>query len=188
MLSTLENSIEAVLFFTGEPCSRARLAGMLGVSEEEVDNATGQLAGALANRGIRLLHVNDTYELVTAPETSEAISALRKEVLSRELGKAGAETLAIVLYRGPVTRTQLEHIRGLNCAHILRNLLIRGLIERVPDQTNPRMILYQPTAELLQHLGVATVEELPEYATVRAELATFESQTQDQTFSALEDQ
>jgi segregation and condensation protein B len=183
MRGTLENNIEAILFYTGEPCTRARLATMLAVSEEEIDNAGGQLAAALALRGVRLLHVNDTYELVTAPETTDAIASLRTETLSRELGKAGSETLAIVLYRGPATRAHIEHIRGLNCAHILRNLLIRGLIERVPDAQNPRMQVYQPTAELLHNLGVTTVEELPDYASIHAELVSFEANDEAHVFT-----
>lgn len=174
-MNSLACSLEAVLFYAAEPMTRARLATILSVSEEEVDDAAASLAGSLAESGIRMLHVNDMYELVTAPEASEAVSALRKEVLSRDLGKAGAETLSVVLYRGPLTRAQIEQIRGLNCAYVLRTLLIRGLIEKLPDPNNSRILVYRPTSLLLRHLGVSAVEELPEYATIRAELLSFEA-------------
>ncbi len=174
-MNSLERSLEAILFYVAEPMARSRLASMLAVSEEEIDDALAKLTGSLAERGIRVLHVGDMYELVTAPEVSDAIAALRKEVLSRDLGKAGAETLSVVLYRGPLTRSHIEQIRGLNCAYILRSLLIRGLIEKQPDPKNPRIILYQPTSLLLRHLGVTAVNELPEYDTIRAELLAFEA-------------
>jgi segregation and condensation protein B len=170
---TLEHKLEAVLFYIGEPISRRRLAQILAVTEEEVSGVATRLAASMLERGLRLLCIGDDYELVTAPEVSEVMMSIRKEELERDLGKAGAETLSIILYSGPVSRATIEYVRGVNCSFVLRNLLIRGLVERKQDPKNQRSILYAPTPELLKYLGVSTVQELPEYDAVQRELDTF---------------
>jgi len=172
----LEQKLEAVLFYKGEPETKARLAKILGATLEEVEEAAVKLTTNLAVRGIRLLRVNDQLELVTAPETSEAVTNLRKEELVRDLGKAGAETLAIVLYRGPVSRADIDYIRGVNCSFILRNLQIRDLVRRIQNPNNARSYLYEVTPELLKYLGVTKIAELPNYEEMRAELEKFESE------------
>jgi len=169
----LEHRLEAVLFFKGEPETKGKLIKLLEAEEEEFDRAVNKLDAALQTRGIRLLKANDSLELVTAPESSGVINTMRKEELVRDLGKAGAETLAIILYKAPVSRSDIEYVRGVNCSFILRNLSVRGLIERAPKQKG-RAVLYQPTTELLKHLGVTSVQELPDHDTVLAELKTFE--------------
>ncbi len=174
-MATLANKLEAVLFYRGEPETRTALADILGVSVEEVNTAAGELSAALAERGVRLLMMEDLLELVTAPETSDVVTLLRKRELTRDLGKAGAETLAIVLYQGPVSRADIEYVRGVHCAFVLRNLLIRGLIERVPNPKNARSALYRTTPRLLEHLGVTEAALLPDYEKIRGELATFRS-------------
>ncbi len=83
--------------------------------------------------------------------------------------------MAIILYRGPSTRAQIDYIRGVNTASTLRNLLARGLLERTGNPDDAREYLYRPTVELLAHLGVTEGKELPDYATIVAELSAFES-------------
>jgi segregation and condensation protein B len=83
---------------------------------------------------------------------------------------AGLETLSIVLYLGPVSRSEIDYIRGVNSNFILRNLLMRGLVERIEHETDKRSLKYRPTFELLSFLGIGSVEELPEYETTRAEI------------------
>lgn len=171
----LEQKIEAVLFYKGEPESRKGLAQLLKVTEDEIEKAITTLASSLDVRGIRLLRLQDQYELVTAPETSDVIVEVKKEELARDLGKAGAETLAIVLYRGPVARAVIEYIRGVNSSFVLRNLQMRGLIARVHNPNDNRSYLYKVTPELLKHLGVTSLTELPEYEKLRKELDALES-------------
>lgn len=171
----LEQKIEAVLFYKGEPESRKGLAQLLKVTEDEIEKAVTTLASSLDVRGIRLLRLQDQYELVTAPETSDVIVEVKKEELARDLGKAGAETLAIVLYRGPVARAVIEYIRGVNSSFVLRNLQMRGLIARVHNPNDNRSYLYKVTPELLKHLGVTSLTELPEYEKLRKELDALES-------------
>ncbi|MBP9759880.1 MAG: SMC-Scp complex subunit ScpB [Candidatus Pacebacteria bacterium] len=178
-MATLEHTLEALLFYVGESLSRARIATLLGVPEEEVIGLASQLSATLHDRGVRLLAVGDQYELVTAPETSDMITKVRKEELLRDLGKAGAETLSIILYRGPVTRAGIEYVRGVNCSFVLRNLLIRGLVERIPNPANIRSVQYAVTPDFLKHLGITSVQDLPEYATVQKEIDAFEQAEQE---------
>ena len=101
------------------------------------------------------------------------MSAFTKEELSRDIGKAGLETLSIIIYRGPISRREIDYIRGVNSTFIIRNLLIRGLVEKVQAEKDQRSFLYKPTLELLSFLGVRNFEELPDYAAVRVELEKF---------------
>jgi len=172
---TLEKKLEAVLFYKAEPEPVARLAKLLSVSTTEIEEAAHALSASLAERGVRLLHVNDELELVTSPEVSDLLQQVRKEELSRDLGKAGAETLAIILYRGPLTRAQIDYIRGVNSAFILRNLQIRGLVERVNNPDDARSYLYRATPDLLKELGVTDLKDLPDYEPVQKDIASYES-------------
>ncbi|OGG47645.1 SMC-Scp complex subunit ScpB [Candidatus Kaiserbacteria bacterium RIFCSPHIGHO2_02_FULL_50_9] len=169
----LSAKIEALLFFRGEPVGKRELAKMLGSKDAEIEQGITELKSKLENRGIALLEKDDEVELRTAPEASELIEKIRKEELSRDLGKAGAETLAIILYRNPVTRADIDYIRGVNSTFILRNLLIRGLVERVQNPNDQRSFHYKPTFELLAHLGIKNISELPEYTSVQEELEKF---------------
>jgi segregation and condensation protein B len=111
--------------------------------------------------------------LGTAQELSPLIEQLTKEELSRDLGKAGLETLSIILYQGPISRADIDYIRGVNSQFIVRNLLIRGLIERVDNPKDARSFLYKTTLQLLSHLGVSKIEDLPEYQQVRKDIEGF---------------
>jgi segregation and condensation protein B len=115
----------------------------------------------------------DMVSLATLPEASDMIDRMVKEEREKELGKAGLETLSIVLYHGPLTRSAVDHIRGVNSTFIIRNLLIRGLVEKVENPKDQRSFLYRPTLDLLRYLGVSRVEDLPSYEETRAELEGF---------------
>lgn len=170
---TPEIKLEALLFFRGEPMSLRELAKLLQCSEQEVRQALDALSQALQTRGLCLVEANGEVELRTAPAAADFLDAVRKEELNRNLGKAALETLAIILYKGSVPRSDIDYIRGVNSTFILRALLIRGFIERVQNPNDQRSFLYRPTIELLSHLGVRSVNELPEYATVVDDLAAF---------------
>lgn len=171
----ISQQIEALLFFKGEPVSKDFLAKTLGVSVEDIETGIVQLESELSTRGIILVQNNGEYTLGTAKEMGSTIEAILKEELAKDLGKAGLETLAIVLYRGPVLRSEINYIRGVNSNHILRNLLIRGLIEKV-DQEG-RSTAYQPTFELLSYMGVGKVSDLPEYAKMEEAILEFQEQS-----------
>jgi segregation and condensation protein B len=129
----LESQIEAILFWKAEPVSIKKLATLLNKTEEEIKAALIFLRGALNERGITLVQLEDEVTLGTSKEASELIESLTKEELTKDLGKAGLETLSIILYQGPISRAEIDYIRGVNSQFILRNLLIRGLIERVDN-------------------------------------------------------
>ena len=184
---TLDAKIEAVLFFKAEPVSIRALGKMLQVDEEDILAALEILKEKLQNRGIKLLLKDAEVSLGTAPAASALIETLQKEELSRDLGKAGLETLSAIVYQGPITRAELDYIRGVNSAFILRNLLIRGLIEKISNPKDQRSFLYRPTFELLSHLGITKIEDLPEYDTVRREIASFRAVVEDTDDTAKEE-
>lgn len=186
MERTLETMIEAVLFWKGETVTLPELCRALKAPSGDVKRALKTLAEKLSGRGIALIQAGDDIALATTGETHAVIERLRKVELSRDLGRAALETLSIVLYKGEARRRDVEYIRGVNSATILRSLLIRGLIERAQSATDERVFLYRPTVELLSLLGVRGVEELPEYAAVRAELESAESE-QEKTGLPVED-
>ncbi len=172
-MQTLDRKIEALLFWKAQPVTVAELSEWLKTPQDEVTLALTQLETSLAGRGLVLVRKEDEVMLGTAPELSELIEKLTKEELNRDLGKAGLETLSIILYYGPITRAEIDYIRGVNSTFVLRTLLIRGLIERVQNKNDMRTFLYKPTFELLSHMGVTDVAKLPEYEQVRIELEAF---------------
>ena len=167
----LESKIEALLFFKGEPISVKKAMTALECGKEEFDAAFDSLEKNLSTRGLRVVRSGDEIEMRTAPEVGDFIMKLTRDELVRDLGKAGLETLTIILYKHPIKRSEIDYIRGVNSSFILRNLLIRGLIERLTDRE--RGYSYKPTIELLSHLGLSRIEDLPEYANVRSELENF---------------
>jgi segregation and condensation protein B len=166
---SLDNQIEAVLFWKGEPQTIKKLAASLGKKEEEILSALEVLKEKIKNRGVELVFNHDQVMLGTAANLSHIIERLTKEELVRDLGKAGLETISIIAYKGPISRAEIDYIRGVQSNFILRNLQIRGLIERITNPKDARSFLYRPTFELLQFLGVSKIEDLPEFEKVKAE-------------------
>jgi segregation and condensation protein B len=166
----LENLIEAVLFFKGGAVSVKELSTSIGVSESEIETYAESLRMSLEGRGVRLVREGNMLALATSPSAHELIEKMRREELEGPLGKAGLETLAVVIFRGPLSRSDIEYVRGVNCTSILRSLLIRGLIERVDNPTDKRGFLYRATPDLPAFFGVGTISELPQFAETRAQI------------------
>lgn len=176
--------IEALLFYKGEPVSVRFLAETLKVSEEIVREALVSLEHSLEGRGIWLMRIEDEVMLGTAPQMGQMIETLVKDELNKDLGRAGLETLSIILYRGPVARSEINYIRGVNSNHILRALLVRGLIEKVEEtgkEGGSRSTVYRPTFELLSYMGIRSVKDLPEYEQARTEIEVFKEEDKKQT-------
>jgi len=134
----------------------------------------------IKGRGVELIYKpallsevggDDEVMLGTASKLSHIIERLTKEELVRDLGKAGLETISIIAYKGPISRVEIDYIRGVQSNFILRNLQIRGLVEKITNEKDHRSFLYRPTFELLQFLGVSKIEDLPEYEKVKLEFA-----------------
>jgi segregation and condensation protein B len=168
----LSAQIEGVLFFRAAPMKLTQLASMFAVEIDAITEAIGELAVSLQGHGIALLRTETEVQLATAPAIDALIEAMRKDELKRDIGKAGAETLAIILYRGPISRAEIDRIRGVNSGFILRNLMIRGLIERNQEGRGHTFTI---TPALLAHLGITHKTELPNYAAVLDQLERFEA-------------
>lgn len=171
----LSAQIEAILFHKAEPLSVKRLAQILKRDEVEIKNAIRELHDELKGRGLSLVEWEDEVTLGTSKDVSTLIETLTKEELTKDLGKSGLETLSIILYQGPISRTDIDYIRGVNSTFILRALLVRGLIERIENPKDPRSFLYKPTLELVSHLGLSKITELPDYDAVRTDIETFKN-------------
>ncbi len=174
---SLETEIEAILFWKGEPVGVKELAKFLDAEKSDVEAGIEALQNSLKGRGLALVRNGDEVMLYTAPEKSDLIKKLTKEELSREVSKAGVEVLSLVIYRGPISRRDIDYIRGVNSSYIIRNLMIRGLVEKA-DSKDARSFVYLPTFELLAHLGVSKKEDLPDFATVQKDIEGFMSQEQ----------
>lgn len=155
--------LEALLFASGEPLEKKRLASLLGVSADLLTKAVDALRTNLEGRGLALIETEKELELRTAPEAADVVKQLRENELSRDLGKAGLETLAIILYREGATRGEVDWIRGVNSSQTVRTLLLRGLIEKTEDSADKRRPRYKATVDALAHLGVSKISDLPQY-------------------------
>ncbi len=160
------------LFTKGEPLTKAECIRFLEIDKENFETVLTEVSPILSAAGLTLIDDGKEIELRTLPEAAALVEAIRKEAFSRDIGKAGIETLAVLLYKGPTSRSEIDYIRGVNSSHILRALSMRGLVRRIPHPKDDRAFLYEPTTELLAHLGVSKIDELPEFASVKSELRT----------------
>lgn len=167
----LHEQIFGVLFYRTEPTEHAFLAGALGVDVAEIATALEVLRIQQEGRGVVLLQTEHSVQLVTAPALADTITRLRTEALAQDIGKAGAETLAIVLYSGTASRSFIDTIRGVNSGAILRSLMVRGLVSRATD-AGSRSYVYEVTPKLLAHLGIQNRNDLPEFNDIVASLET----------------
>ncbi|RJP44982.1 SMC-Scp complex subunit ScpB [Candidatus Parcubacteria bacterium] len=182
--------LEALLFIHGEPLSKKKICDVLGVSREEAENLLEKLGAelSLSGRGIQLAALGEKVQLVTKPEFGKLLEDFAKEELSEELTPASLEALAIIAYLGPISRNRLEYLRGVNSIFILRNLRLRGLVERVPDPENASSYLYEPSFDLVKHLGVTRKEDLPDYERLRSLLKKAETEPEAAESVAVERQ
>ncbi len=161
---TLLSQIESILFVASKPLLVKDLAKAIQKNQAEVVEALENLK-LKYNRddsGIFILQIEDKYQMATNSENSKVVEQFVKNEAQGELTRPQLETLTVIAYRGPITRPELEQIRGVNCSIILRNLLIRGLIEEKEDE-NKFLPVYSISFEALAHLGLKSILELPEY-------------------------
>lgn len=173
-IAELAARAEAFLFVEGEPLAVLKLKQILECSDADFDSAMDELSQRREGSGISLVRTPDEVSLAVSPLCAPAVKKENERELEREIGDAGLEVLAILLYRGPSTRSQIDYIRGVNTSSTLRTLLSRGLARRAGNPNDAREYIYSPTAELLAHLGVTDKKSLPDYATIAGELAAFE--------------
>jgi segregation and condensation protein B len=160
--SELKASLEAVLFVAPVAVTPAQLASALEIPESEVEAGLRLLAADLQDRGLRLQRHAGRIQLTTAPELSEVVERFLGLEITSYLSRAALETLSIVAYQQPVTRPQVDSIRGVQSDGVLKSLLHKGLIQDIGRAEGPgRPILYASTAEFLQHFGLSSLDELP---------------------------
>jgi len=162
---SLKSEIESLLFVSPRPLAARRLAEVLGKGKDEVKNALDELAAeydARNDSGVVILRNGDEVQMASSPAHAARVKEFLKDETFGELTRPALETLTIVAYRGPLTKPELEQIRGVNCSLILRNLMIRGLVESKDDT-------YAVTMDFVRHLGLQSVASLPDYESLRNE-------------------
>ena len=165
----LSTSLEALLFVADEPVSARELAQVLEASEADVEAALQALTQHYAERGLRLQRQDGRVQFVTAPQAAAFIERFLGLEFTSRLSNAGLETLALIAYQQPVTRAQIEAIRGVNCDGVLRTLLGRGMIAPLGRlEQAGRPILYGTTFQFLQHFGLSHIHDLPDREEVKA--------------------
>ncbi len=158
----LKSQIESLLFVASEPASVEQLASILMVTVEDIEGALTILRDEYAVRGVRLQRKGQRVQVVTAPEAAELVRRFLGLEQTSKLSPAALETLAIVAYRQPITRAQIEVIRGVNSDSVLRTLVNRGLVEeqgRLEQVGRP--IIFGTTFDFLQQFGLSSLEQLP---------------------------
>ena len=166
----LESLVESLLFIADRAVAIENLAAALEVGTDQIENALQTLHTTYQERGIRLQRKNAQVQLVSAPQAGAYIERFLGLALSGKLSSAALETLSIVAYRQPVTRAQVNAIRGVNSDGVLRSLVRRNLLEKVGQaETIGRPILYGTTFEFLQQFGLESLHDLPQWQELKPE-------------------
>jgi segregation and condensation protein B len=155
-------ALEALLFVSAEPVTPSQLSIVLEISTSEVEQGLNQLDGELQTRGLRLQRHGGRVQLTTAPEMAESIETFLGLEATSHLSRAALETLAIVAYQQPVTRPQIEAVRGVSSDGVMKSLLSKALVQEVGRTEGPgRPILYGTTPDFLQNFGINSLMDLP---------------------------
>jgi len=169
----LSTKLEAMLFVAGEPVTTAQLATALDVAPSVIERGLNELDVTLSTRGLRLQRHAGRVQLTTAPQLAELIERFLGLEATSHLSRAALETLAIIAYQQPVTRPQIDSIRGVNSDSMMKSLLHKGLILESGRADGPgRPILYSTTPEFLQHFGLNSILEMPSLAKPEEEIDT----------------
>ena len=167
----LSVKLEAILFVAPEPVTAAQMAVALDVAPSVIERGLHELDAVLANRGLRLQRHAGRVQLTTAPQLAELIERFLGLEATTHLSRAALETLAIIAYQQPVTRPQIDSIRGVNSDSMLKSLLSKGLILETGRADGPgRPILYSTAPEFLQHFGLNSILEMPPLAKLEEEV------------------
>lgn len=176
----LKSQLESLLFVSLKPLSLKDLAAAVRGEADEVEEALNSLIADYGSgeRGLTIVKNNGQYQLATAPDNAALIQEFLKDESTGELSQASLEALTIIAYRGPITKLELERIRGVNCSLIIRNLLMRGLVEENFDKVRQENY-YAVTHDFVRFLGLGSIEELPEFAKLHAAASLDEAMAAD---------
>ncbi len=159
---SLSARIEALLFVSAEPVSIEQLAEALQVQTADIQQALQELEQQLAGRGVCLIYHQGKVQMATAPQVAADVERFLGLEVTASLSRAALETLALIAYRQPITRPQVEAVRGVNSDGVIKSLLSKGLIQEAGRAEGPgRPILYVTTPAFLQYFGLRSLAELP---------------------------
>lgn len=162
---SLSAKLEVLLFVSGEPVATAQLAAALDIAPSVIERGLNELDASLSSRGLRLQRNAGRVQLTTAPQLAELVEHFLGLEATSHLSRAALETLAIIAYQQPVTRPQIDSIRGVNSDSMMKSLLHKNLILESGRADGPgRPILYSTTPEFLQHFGLNSILEMPPLA------------------------
>jgi segregation and condensation protein B len=164
-MPNIKLKIESLLFVSAKPMSISQLADLLKADKKEVIKSTEELLADYKSSqgGMQIIKNGQKYQMVSAPDNAKIIQEFIKDETTGELSRPSLEALTIIAYRGPVSKIDLDRIRGVNCALILRNLQIRGLIEGKLDKKKNE-IYYTVTFDFIRFLGINDINDLPDFA------------------------
>ena len=180
----LIGAIEAILFVAGEPVEEEALRMALETTPELLEDALDGLSGQYEyeRRGIRLLRFGRSVQLSTRPEYAPIVEKMLQPVQRQNLSQAAMETLAVIAYRQPATRGDIEAVRGVKCDYSVQSLMQKGLIEDVGHRdTLGRPTLFATTDLFLRHFGIASLDELPQIDFTAAPVGIDEVEAEDKT-------
>ncbi|PIR96609.1 MAG: SMC-Scp complex subunit ScpB [Candidatus Doudnabacteria bacterium CG10_big_fil_rev_8_21_14_0_10_42_18] len=166
----VKSQIESLLFIAHKPLKLKDFSNLLEQDQGLIKTALDELTTEKRTSGIVLLEGNEGYVLATNSENSTIVKKFFNAELREKLTEATVEVLGIIAYRQPISKAEIEAIRGVNSQYSLRTLLMRGLVEKIPSPSDHRSFLYQTTTEFLMHLGLASVNDLPSFEQLTSEV------------------
>ncbi len=159
----LKSTLESILFVSSKPLTAKQLAKILEVEPGQVLHAMNELVEERRNSGVVILDNGGEYQMATNRANTAEVKNFLNADLREKLTDATVEVLAIIAYRQPISKAEIEAIRGVNSQYSLRHLLMRGMIEKIPNPDDSRSLLYQTTTDFLQHLGLVSIRDLPAF-------------------------
>jgi segregation and condensation protein B len=170
-MNKLQSQLESILFVSNKPLSINQLAKATNESESDIRTALGELLNSLKDNGIVLLEANGQFQLATHSQNSDMVKNFLNADLREKLTEATVEVLAIIAYRQPIAKSEIEAIRGVNSQYSIRHLLMRGLIEKISNPDDGRSNYYQVTTEFMQQLGLTSMADLPDFETLVSKIS-----------------
>lgn len=159
----LKSIIETILFVRAEPIDLKTLMRISKHSAKEVRAVLEELTHEYTERGFMMLEKDDSWQLGSNPINAQYVEDLTKREFVQELSRSALETLTVIAYKGPMSRAEVEYLRGVNSSFTIRNLLMRGLVERVENPKDARSYLYRVTFDFLKHFGLTNMDQLPRF-------------------------
>ncbi|MBR3375222.1 MAG: SMC-Scp complex subunit ScpB [Firmicutes bacterium] len=179
----IKSAFESMMFIWGEPLSAKEAGNVLGIDSDEALEIMRELAEEYEQegRGIVIREVNGSFQYVTRESNADYIERLCTPVKIRRLSQSALEVLAIVAYRQPVTKGEIEAIRGIKCDRVMEGLLAKGLVEAVGrSQAIGRPVLYGTTDTFLKNFGFTSLKDLPEIEDIETAINTEDAEVTDE--------